>query len=150
MKGCVNGGNMRMRTILRIRVTAGACEPDCLTASSSGSVQAGDRIPAVAFCRCDEVRNCLTAEIDHVLEACGRGRVSVIVREICIHSIPSSCLYSLVPVSVFSQYLLSLFPWFSAHLSSACIRDVPTSLAQVWTPKRVMETIKFRHVQTIV
>ena len=60
--------------------------------------------------RCDEVRNCLIAEIDHVLQACGRGRVSVIVHELCIHSIPSSCLCSLVPsLSVFcvpSQFVL--------------------------------------------
>ena len=42
----------------------------------------------------------LIAEIDHVLEACGRGGVSGIVHEICFHSIPfprwflSQCLLS--------------------------------------------------------
>ena len=33
------------------------------------------------------------AEIDHVLEACGRGGVSVITHEICIYNIPSSSLF---------------------------------------------------------
>ena len=35
----------------------------------------------------------VTEEIDHVLEACGRGRVSVKTHEICIHNIPVSCLF---------------------------------------------------------
>ena len=33
------------------------------------------------------------AEIDHVLEACGRGGVSVKTHEICIHNIPVSRLF---------------------------------------------------------
>ena len=33
------------------------------------------------------------AVIDHVLEACGRRRVSVKTHEICIHNIPVSCLF---------------------------------------------------------
>ena len=41
----------------------------------------------------------LIAEIDHVLEACGRGGVSVTVHDICIHSIP----FLLVLVAVSSQ-----------------------------------------------
>ena len=41
----------------------------------------------------------LIAEIDHVLEARGRGGVSVTVHDICIHSMP----FSLVLVAVSSQ-----------------------------------------------
>ena len=41
----------------------------------------------------------LIEEIDHVLEACGRGEVSVTVHDTCIHSIP----FSLVLVAVSSQ-----------------------------------------------